>query len=212
MPEFMHTPGPDPFDERTARARTEPMSVTALGGSIYAVETASANTYTVDLPGTRCTCPDHRYRGGWCKHLRRVRHEVAQGTVPPPGMAPEECDVCGREIVVAEPVQPPVFCERCNLQPGDFVVDRETGNLLVVASAPDGRADETTIPDHDVTVADYPGNEAYPDGDPVVEVCYPLPAGLTSDEIEARHLRRYLFPASRLRPAGEDEPTDERNH
>ena len=206
MPEFMQSSAPDPFDERTVRARTEHMTVTALGGGIYAVEVASGNTYSVDLPGVRCTCPDHRYRGGWCKHLRRVRHEVADGTVPPPGMAPEECVVCGREVVVEEPVQTPVYCDRCDIHPGDIVVDRETNDPLLVVSEPAGRADETVVPDHDITVAEYHGNEDYPDDDPVVEVRNPLPAGIRGDELEPRHLKRYTFPVSRLQSVDESSP------
>ncbi|PSP78415.1 hypothetical protein BRC81_07670 [Halobacteriales archaeon QS_1_68_20] len=198
------------LDERTRRARTEPMSVTAMGGGTHRVVTDSGD-YVVDLTGGRCTCPDHRYRGGWCKHLRRVAAEVNAGTVPPPGKSPVECSVCGREFLADEPVDDRPRCKRCDFDVGQFVVDDNTGDLLVVAGAPGGRADETTVPDRNVTVADYPGNERYPDDDPVVRVMYPLPPGLESGEVRPHHLRQYRFPASRLRPAGDadDERADD---
>jgi hypothetical protein len=178
------------------------MTVQAVGGGTYLVDGQSGNRYTVDLPGGRCTCPDHRYRGVWCKHLRRVAREVATGTVLRPGLSRVDCDVCGREFVAEEPVRSPSICERCDHDPGDFVVDRTSGDLLVVARGPEGRADETEIPGRDVTVADYPGNEDFPDDDPVVEVMYPLPSNLDRENVKPHHLRRYAFPASRLRAAG----------
>lgn len=194
----------DALDDRTRRARTERMRVRAVGGGVYEVDAQSGNSYAVDVPGGRCTCPDHTYRRVHCKHLRRVARAVAEGRVPPPGRVAVDCSACGRETVVDEPVAPPHYCERCDLAPGDFAVDRERDDVVVVAERPRGRADETPLPDRAVTVADYPGNENYPDDDPVVEVLYPLPAGIDGDDVEPRHLRRYQFPASRLRPAGDD--------
>lgn len=192
---------PDALDGRTRRARTEPMSVTALGGGTYRVVTDGGD-YVVDVTGGRCTCPDHRYRGGWCKHLRRVAAEINAGNVPRPGKAPVECAVCGREFLADEPVEDRPLCDRCDLDVGDFVVDRNKEKLLVVASEPRGRADETPIPGHDVAVSEYPGNERYPEDDPVVEVVYPLPADLDGDDVCSHHVRRYRFPVSRLRPVG----------
>lgn len=191
----------DPLDDRTRRSRTEPMAVRPLGGGTYAVD--AGGEYTVDLPGGRCTCPDHRYRGTWCKHLRRVAREVAVGRVPRPGLAPVDCAVCGRETLVEEPVAPPHRCARCDLAPGDAVVDRETGDRLVVVGAPTGRADETPVPGTDHTVADYPGNGGYPTDDPVVAVLYPVdvpPGG----NLPARARRTYRFPLSRVRRVDEE--------
>lgn len=195
----------DALDDRTVRARTERMRVEPLGGGLYAVETRDDNRYTADQLSGRCTCPDHRYRGGWCKHLRRVADEVAAGRVPPPGLAPVDCSVCGDAYLAEEPVRPPYRCPRCSLEPGEFVVDRLKGDLVVVAEPPTGRADEMPVPGHDVTVAQYPGNERYPADDPVVEVLYPLRAGADAGDITPWQLRRYRFPLSRVRRAGEDE-------
>jgi hypothetical protein len=201
-------PAEDALDARTRRARTEEMTVRAVGGGVYEVHSESDATYAVDVPGGRCTCPDHTYRRVWCKHLRRVAQAIAKGRVPPPGHVTVDCAACGAATVVDERAEPPHYCENCDLEPGEFAVDREAGDLVVVVEPPRGRADETAVPGHDVTVAEYPGNEPYPDEDPVVEVLYPLPAGVDGDDVEARHLRRYRFPVSRLRAAGEDERAD----
>lgn len=190
------------LDGRTRRARTEPMRVRPMGGGIYEVDSASGATYAVDIPGGRCTCPDHTYRGVVCKHQRRVAQEIAEGRVPPPGKAFARCVTCNRELVVEETATPPHYCVDCDLEPGDFVVDENTGDLLVVAERPHGRADEMPVPNHDVTVAQYPGNRRYPDTDPVVEALYPIPSGVESQDLASQHLRRYRFPLSRLRPAG----------
>jgi hypothetical protein len=196
---------PDALDDRTRRARTERMRFRPMGGGVYEVDSESGNTYRVDVPGGRCTCPDHSYRRVWCKHLRAVAQAIAEGRVPPPGRIVVECATCGDEIVVDEDAREPHYCANCDLAPGDFAVDREGGDLVVVAERSVGRADEQPVPGTDYTVANYPGNERYPDDDPVVEVVYPLPRGVSGDDLAARHLRRYHFPVSRLRKSGTDE-------
>lgn len=190
-------------DIRSQRARMERMAVTSLGGGVYQVESQSGNTYSVDLPGGRCTCPDHNFRGVRCKHLRRVAMEVTEGLVPPPGREAVACANCGEETFVDEQATGPHLCEVCDLDPGETVVDRETGDLLVVVRTTDRRADEVAITDRDCTVADYPTNEGYPDDDVVVEAMYPVPAGLAPNELQPHHLRRYSFPRGRLTYRGE---------
>lgn len=72
---------------RERRARTEQMDVWLLrAGGIYGVQSASGNTYRVDIGVGSCTCPDDRERDlpGGCKHRRRVRLEIERGTVPQP--------------------------------------------------------------------------------------------------------------------------------
>lgn len=198
-------PDPDALDDRTRRARTERMRFRPMGGGMYEVDSESGNTYRVDVPGSRCTCPDHSYRRVYCKHLRAVAQQIAEGRIPPPGRISADCATCGRTIEVDEQADPPHFCSDCDLEPGDFAVDRESGAVVVAAQRPTGRADETPIPGQDRTVADYPGNEEYPANDPVVEVLYPLPSGIDGDDVEGRHLKRYHFPASRLEPTGRGE-------
>ncbi len=176
----------------------ERMAVTPLGGGVYEVESQSGNTYSVDLPGRRCTCPDHNFRGVRCKHLRRVAIEVTEGLVPPPGQRAVACTNCGEETFVDERATGPHLCEACNLDPGEAVVDRETGDLLVVVRTTDRRADEVTITDRDCTVAAYSTNEGYRADDVVVEAMYPVPGGLGPDDLKPHHLRRYSFPRGRL--------------
>lgn len=176
----------------------ERMAVTPLGGGVYEVESQSGNTYSVDLPGGRCTCPDHNFRGVRCKHLRRVAVEVTEGLVPPPGEKAATCANCGEETFVDEGNEGPHLCETCELAPGEMAVDRETGDLLVVVRTTARRADRVTIPDRETTVADYPTNRGYRPDDVVVEAMYPVPAGLGSDDLRPYHLRRYSFPRGRL--------------
>lgn len=196
-------------DLRSQRARMERMAVTALGGGVYEVESQSGNTYAVDLPGGRCTCPDHNFRGVRCKHVRRVAMEVTEGLVPAPGQQAVACRNCGDEVFVDETDPGPYFCGECGLDPGEMVVDRETGDLLVVVRTTPRRADEVEIPGHDCTVAAYATNEAYRPDDVVVEAMYPVPAGLGPDDLKPHHLRRYSFPRGRLaRRREETRPSD----
>lgn len=180
----------------------ERMAVTPLGGGVYEVESQSGNTYSVDLPGGRCTCPDHNFRGVRCKHLRRVAIEVTDGLVAPPGQEAVACANCGEETFVDEQATGLHLCEMCDLDPGEPVVDRETGDLVVVVRTTDRRSDEVTI-GRNCTVAEYPTNEGYADDDVVVEAMYPIPAGLAPNELKPHHLRRYSFPRGRLSRRGE---------
>ncbi|WP_132058980.1 SWIM zinc finger family protein [Halorussus amylolyticus] len=186
------------FDIRSQRARTERMGVTPLGGGVYEVESQTGHTYSVDLLGSRCTCPDHTFRQVRCKHIRRVAMEVTEGLVPPPGKETVACANCGAETFVEEGADGPHFCETCWLAPGEAVVDRETGDLLIVVRTTARRADEVEITGRDSTVADYPTNEGYRADDAVVEAMYPVPAGLRTADIKPHHLRRYSFPRGRL--------------
>lgn len=173
------------------------MAVRAVGDGAYDVLTADESVYTVDLPAGTCTCPDHEYRNARCKHLRRVAIEVTAGRVPAPGQREASCRDCGDRFFAPETATDPVYCEVCALSPGDLVVDRERGDLLVVAAVRDEAAEEVSA--GEATVADYPGNEDYAATDRVVEVVYPLPAGLDAEQIERRRVRRYRFPRGRLR-------------
>ncbi len=176
---------------RAARAWAERMAVRHLGGSRYAVDSQSGATYVVDLDEQTCTCPDHQIRGETCKHLRRVAIEITSRRVPPPGKMAATCAECGRETFVDEDATLPL-CPDCRFDPGDVVRDRETDDRLVVRRVTPRRADETTIPAADTTVADYPTNEGYPADDLVVEVVY------AGDLARRDEPRVYSFPHSRL--------------
>lgn len=186
------------LDGRSWRARAEEMSIWPIGGGLYEVESQSGETYFVDLQGSRCTCPDHMYRQERCKHVRRVAIEINEGRVPPPGKLIRPCAVCGSDVFAPENDEGPFLCPDHDLQVGDAVVDRETGDLLIVVDVTGRRADQVVIGDDGVTVADYPTNRNYDPRNPVVEVLYPLPASVRRTGIKPHHVRRYSFPLSRL--------------
>jgi hypothetical protein len=167
------------------------MAVRAAGDGRYDVVTADDTVYSVELPAGRCTCPDHRYRGARCKHLRRVAIEVTAGRVPAPGEREAGCGACGSRLFVPENERDPAYCETCTLRTGDLVRDRVGAELLVVAGTLAARADELSA--GKATVAAYPGNERYPETDAVVEAVYPPAAGR-----EPESVGRYRFPRARL--------------
>jgi len=181
------------LDDRAARAWTERMAVRPLPDGRYAVDAESGATYVVDLGERSCTCPDHQIRGEHCKHLRRVAIEITAHRVPPPGMTWARCDACGRQIFADRDASEPHLCDACRLDPGDVVVDRETGDRLVVRTVTGRRADEVFIEAAGRTVADHPTNEGYPAEDLVVEVTYLADLGT-----EGTRERRYSFPLTRL--------------
>jgi hypothetical protein len=72
---------------RVRRAQEEEMDISLRRtGGVYDVQSASGNTYRVDIGGGECSCPDWQKREppGGCKHLRRVRLEIHAGHVPTP--------------------------------------------------------------------------------------------------------------------------------
>lgn len=193
------TPTDQQNDARARRAREERMVVTAVGGGIYEVATPSGNVYQVDLEGGRCTCPDHQFRRTQCKHLRRVAMGVTDNRVPAPGQREATCADCGQTFFTEESTPDPVYCEDCTLSPGDPVVDRETGSLLIVADSTGERASDVRIADRGWSVADHYSNQGYDPGDVVVEVLYPLDRGVSPEDISPQDLKRYSFPRGRLR-------------
>jgi len=199
-------PDPRTMDDRAARAWTEPMAVRPLGDGAYAVDSASGATYVVELSAGSCTCLDHEIRTERCKHLRRVALEITLGRVPPPGKRRALCHSCGVETFVTEDEANPAFCDTCRLEPGDRVVDRESGDWLVVAEITDRRASEVWLPAAGCTVAEYPTNKSYPDDDPVVEVVY------ASEIAREREPKAYAFPYSRLERRSTDGLTGGDDH
>ncbi len=185
------------LEERSRRARTEPMSVLALGDGLYEVETASDTTYLVDLQAGRCTCPDHIFRGTRCKHVRRVAIEITEGRTPPPGEVAVPCHDCATPVFVDEDEPDPVYCEAHTLSPGDRVVDRETGDRLTVVDVSVLRADAVRIDAAGCTVAEYGTNENYDPDVPVVGAIYPY-ATVARHGVVPESLRVYVFPRTRL--------------
>jgi hypothetical protein len=116
----------NPIDGRTRRATAENMSVRARPDSpgVYEVGSASGATYLVELglgpdpaPGgvgvtgagehprgstaaESCVCPDYEKRPSelGCKHLRRVKLDVATGELPHPEDWPSEASLAACEL------------------------------------------------------------------------------------------------------------------
>mgnify|MGYP006926872236 FL=1 len=80
-------------DARAKRAREDDMDVALVHrGGCYEVDSASGNTYEVDLLDETCTCPDHQNpeTPTPCKHVQRVQLELDAGQIPrPDGRLPE---------------------------------------------------------------------------------------------------------------------------
>jgi len=80
-------------DVRAKRAREDDMDVALVHrGGCYEVDSASGNTYEVDLLDETCTCPDHQNpeTSTPCKHVQRVQLELDAGRIPrPDGRLPE---------------------------------------------------------------------------------------------------------------------------
>lgn len=186
------------LDRRSIRARTEPMTVTALGDAIYEVETDHETTYLVDLDTRRCSCPDHSFRSVRCKHLRRVAIEITEGRLAPPGFLPAACAVCGEELFAPEDEPGPHYCTVHTLEPGTFVRDRETGDRLLVLTVSDRRADRVRVGESAYSVATYPNNREYDPADPVVGAVYSQSVAMTDSGPEPDTVRVYSFPRSRL--------------
>jgi hypothetical protein len=185
------------LDERSVRARTEDMTVLALGSGRYAVHSESGNDYLVDVREGQCSCPDHAIRGARCKHLRRVAIEITAGTVAPPSHVASTCASCGGFALVPPAAPEPHLCSTHAFAVGDRVRDRETGEVVVVVAVSAERADAVTVPGRDVTVAEYETNAAYPADDPVVAAVYPS-VRVTGEGSRPETLRVYSFPLSRL--------------
>lgn len=49
----------------------------------YVVVSESGAAYLVDLRAGTCTCPDYRFRGNRCKHIRRVEFATGEREIPP---------------------------------------------------------------------------------------------------------------------------------
>lgn len=79
-------------DDRIERALTEFMAVRREAAGLYTVRTSSGGEYAVDLGENRCTCPDFRHRGRFCKHLFRVVFETGAGI---PGQCSECAELTG---------------------------------------------------------------------------------------------------------------------
>jgi len=60
---------------RWQRAQRENIHLARVTDDVYRVESASGNTYIIDVEQRQCSCPDHTYRGVSCKHLLKAVQE-----------------------------------------------------------------------------------------------------------------------------------------
>lgn len=85
-------PTTETLSPRSRRAREEQMDVTLARIGVYTVHSQSGSVYEVNVFETSCTCPDcHRNSPeDGCKHIRRVKLEIRNETVPrPDGRLPQ---------------------------------------------------------------------------------------------------------------------------
>lgn len=78
---------PSGDENRARRAREEDMKVALLRkGGVYEIDSASGNTYKVDILSKTCSCPDHQNAETPfpCKHFQRVQLELDAGRIPRP--------------------------------------------------------------------------------------------------------------------------------
>jgi hypothetical protein len=90
---------PADCDGRTHRACTETMMIQPLLDGRYKVHSQSGRTYIVDLTTDTCDCPDPYQAAGelGCKHIRRVKLEIAVGELPHPDDCPTDAELVARE-------------------------------------------------------------------------------------------------------------------
>lgn len=73
---------PADFEDCDVRAAAEYLAVHRVAPALYLVYSEQGSEYVVEPAAGHCTCPDHRYNGAACKHLRRVRMVRGERTVP----------------------------------------------------------------------------------------------------------------------------------
>jgi hypothetical protein len=79
---------------RTQRACTQDMTIQALLDGRYQVIAQSGQTYFVTPDTNTCSCPDPASK---CKHLRRVKLDIAFGELPHPVDCPTDAELAARE-------------------------------------------------------------------------------------------------------------------
>lgn len=82
-----HT-GSLPTSKRDIAAAVEYMATAEIAPEIYVVVNDRGDTYTIDLDGGACSCPDFEYRSellgdDGCKHRRRVEMQLGERPLPP---------------------------------------------------------------------------------------------------------------------------------
>ena len=131
----------------------------------YVVVSESGATYLVDAGASTCTCPDSRFRGNRCKHVRRVEFATGAREIPP--------GLDGVDPGIGRHLHEPTDALADQFPVGAVVRDtRETdgrGSRMRVLRVLDARADEYEIRPG-TTVAEY--DPASDPTDRVVEVVF----------------------------------------
>ncbi|WP_152420324.1 hypothetical protein [Halococcus thailandensis] len=107
------------LDPRTQRAIDEPMTVITRGPGTYHIESASGATYIVHFPpessstengSPTCNCPDQTTPPSEtdCKHLQRVKLDIACGEVAHPNDWPSDAELAEREPARPTDTSPPM--------------------------------------------------------------------------------------------------------
>lgn len=119
-------------DGRTHRACTETMTIRALLDGHYEIHSQSGRTYRVDPTNWTCTCPDSHHG---CKHVRRVKLDIACGELPHPDDCPTDDNLAAREPPRAPstPTQtpPPATAVADGGQTIETMPESETGTASV---------------------------------------------------------------------------------
>jgi hypothetical protein len=132
----MPNDAPADCDGRTHRACTETMIIQPLLDGRYKVHSQSGRTYITDPTNSTCDCPDPCHDAGelGCKHLRRVKLEIACGELPHPDNCPTDAELAAREPSrgLAPPhLSPPTTA----VADGGHAVDSTPSNATTPAAA-----------------------------------------------------------------------------
>ena len=168
------------------------MTVTAREPSTYHIESASGATYIVHFPSesgdsagdgeATCSCPDHANHPAesGCKHLRRVKLDIACGELPQPDDWPSDADLAEREPArpndTSSPIAPSLATD------GGRAVGASPSSTSVGASP--------RITTEEPTVTDERSEEAEPDAPR--DICNRISERITEIEFEIEQRRGEL--------------------
>ena len=179
------------LDPRTQRALDESMTVTAREPSTYHVESASGATYIVHLPpesscteddSPTCSCPDHTTHSlkTDCKHLRRVKLDIACGELPHPDDWPSDADLTEREPARPNDTSQPMFS---SLATDGGQALGTTPSRTSIGASPEIATEEPTVTD------ESPGETEL---DAPRDICHRISERITEIEFEIEQRRGEL--------------------
>jgi hypothetical protein len=169
------------LDPRTQRALDESMTVTTREPGTYHVESASGATYIVHFPpesssteddSPTCSCPDHTTQPSKtdCKHLRRVKLDIACGELPHPNDWPSDAELAEREPArpndMSSPMSSPVVTD------GGQPLGTTTPSSTSIGASPEIATEEPTVTDESLreTELDAPRDICHRISDRITEI------------------------------------------